>query len=115
MILSQVKCYYFLGQLHIDYMIKDNLEVAFADPVRIDDEDKKEELGESEREHIIKRKQKIFKSFSRGIELADSIKQSWLIFNGAIYIWNNFLHIFKNPINDSKLLPDLSQLLKQLF
>lgn len=37
------------------------------------------------------------------------------MFNGAIYIWNNFLHIFKNPINDSKLLQDLCQLLKQLF
>jgi hypothetical protein len=38
MILSQVKCYYFLGQLHIDYMIKDNFEAAFNDPIRIDED-----------------------------------------------------------------------------
>lgn len=42
MILAQVKCYYFIGQLNIDYMIKDNLEVAFTDPTRIDDDDKKQ-------------------------------------------------------------------------
>lgn len=35
MILSQVKCYYFLGQLNIDKMIKDNFEVAFTDPIKI--------------------------------------------------------------------------------
>ena len=37
------------------------------------------------------------------------------MFNGAIYIWNNFLHIFRNPINDSKLHPELCNLLKQFF
>jgi hypothetical protein len=51
----------------------------------------------------------------RGLKLADSIKQSWLVFNGAIYIWNNFLPIFRNPINDSKLLPEIAVLLKEFF
>lgn len=36
-ILAQVKCYYFLAQIHIDLMIKENFEVAFAQPVRIED------------------------------------------------------------------------------
>ena len=49
------------------------------------------------------------------MELAEQIQQSWLIFNGAIYIWNNFLHIFKNPKNDPLLLPELNQILKVFF
>ena len=116
MILAQVKCLYFLGQLHIDYLVKENYEVAFLNPTFIEEDDKsKEELSEAQKEEVLKRKRAVFKYFSRGIELAESIKQGWLIFNGAIYIWNNFLHIFKNPTSDSKLLPELGQLLKQLF
>lgn len=34
-IISQAKCYYFLAQIHIDEMLKDNFEVAFAEPIRI--------------------------------------------------------------------------------
>jgi hypothetical protein len=49
------------------------------------------------------------------MELAEQTQQSWLIFNGAIYIWNNFLHIFKNPKNDPLLLPELNQILKVFF
>ena len=37
------------------------------------------------------------------------------MFNGAIYIWNNFMMIFRNPINDSKLLPEISTLLRDFF
>ena len=54
-------------------------------------------------------------NFVKGLKLADSIKQTWLVFNGAIYIWNNFLTIFRNPINDSKLLPEITNLLKEFF
>jgi len=53
--------------------------------------------------------------FLKGLERADSINQSWLVFNGAIYIWNNFLSIFRNPTSDSKLLDSISLLLKKFF
>lgn len=57
----------------------------------------------------------MFEFYEKGLKLAESIQQHWLIFNGAIYIWNNFIHIFRNPINDSKLHSSLNQLLKKFF
>lgn len=53
--------------------------------------------------------------FLKGLKLADSINQTWLVFNGGIYIWNNFLPVFRNPINDNKLLSELTNLLKEFF
>ncbi len=53
--------------------------------------------------------------FLKGLKLAESIKQTWLVFNGAINIWNSFLPIFRNPINDNKLLPEITNLLKEFF
>lgn len=54
-------------------------------------------------------------NYLKALKLADSIKQTWLVFNGGIYIWNNFLPIFRNPINDNKLLPEITNLLKEFF
>jgi len=38
-----------------------------------------------------------------------------MLFNGAIYIWNNYLPIFRNPVNDSRLLPQVADLLGDYF
>jgi hypothetical protein len=51
----------------------------------------------------------------KALKLAESIQQSWLIFNGAIYIWNNYLPVFRNPINDSRLMPEIAGMLKDYF
>lgn len=118
MVVTQSKCYYFLAQIHIDQLLRDNFEVAFADAIPIEEEEedsKPEELSPTAKDSILARKRKIFSEFSRGMELAEQTQQSWLIFNGAIYIWNNFLHIFKNLKNDPLLLPELNQILKGFF
>ena len=72
-------------------------------------------VSEEKKKEVEEKKKVIFKMFARGLELAQSIQQYWLVFNGAIYIWNNFLHIFRNPVRDSQLHPDLSQLLRKFF
>lgn len=58
---------------------------------------------------------KVFEYFTKGLEISESIQQHWLVFNGAIYIWNNFLHVFRNPGNDSKLHKNLGALMKKFF
>jgi hypothetical protein len=40
-------------------------------------------------------KREIVHDFMMGLKLADSLKQSWLLFNGAIYVWNSYLPYFK--------------------
>lgn len=99
----------------IDNLIKDNFEIAFADPVRVEESEDPEELGQDKRDQVMSLKRKMCSNFVKGLKLADSIKQTWLVFNGAIYVWNNFLTIFRNPINDSKLLPEITNLLKEFF
>jgi len=56
-------------------------------------------------EEITKDKMKIINYFLKAAELAKSINQTQLIFNGAIYIWNNYLPVFREKENDFKLLP----------
>lgn len=51
----------------------------------------------------------------KSLEDATVSQQNYLIFNGAICLWNNFLHIFRVTSNDSKLRADLLPLLKDYF
>jgi hypothetical protein len=97
----------------IDNLIKDNFEIAFAEPIRVDEAT--EELLQEKQDYVVQQKRKMCSYFLKGLKLADSIKQTWLVFNGAIYIWNNFLPIFRNPINDNKMLPEITNLLKEFF
>jgi hypothetical protein len=57
----------------------------------------------------------IFNLGINGLKLADSINQSWLVFDGAIIVWNSYLNVFCDKSNDSKLFPDIFKLLKEFF
>ena len=37
MILIQAECFFRMAQILIDNLIKENYEIAFADPVKVDD------------------------------------------------------------------------------
>lgn len=39
MIVAQSKCYYFLAQIHIDQLVRDNFEVAFQEATQVEEED----------------------------------------------------------------------------
>jgi hypothetical protein len=115
MILAQAKCHFQIAQVHIDLLTKRNFEVAFEEPVMIDSEEETKPLSEDEQQGLLKQKRQILAYYSRGLQLAKSIGQHWLVFNGAIYIWNNFLPIFRNPSNNTRLLPEMGQLIKAYF
>ena len=116
MMLNQIECNYILALSYIELLLKDNFEIAFADAVRINvDEgegDILEPITPEKSEQTLNYKKAIVNHFIDGLKIAESIQQTWLIFNGAIYVWNNYLPIFRNPSNDGKLLPEIINLLK---
>jgi hypothetical protein len=76
-----------------------------------------EEQGESEgkTKEARERKGEVTAFLKRNLEFALTAQQNYLVFNGAICLWNNFLHIFRVTANDVKLRPDLVPLLKDYF
>lgn len=120
MILIQVECYYILSQCCTDSLLKEGFEIAFIEAVQANEEEEeggieKVDISTEKKAEILGLKCSIIDYYKRALKLAESIQQSWLIFNGAIYIWNNYLPVFRNPTNDPKLLPEISSLLKEFF
>ena len=119
MILIQAECCYILALSYIDLLLKENFEIAFAEPTRINAEDQdneeQEPLSPRKIDQVLTYKKDIVRYLIQGLKHAKSVGQSWLIFNGAIYIWNNYLPVFRNPSNDSKLLPEILNLLGEFF
>lgn len=120
-----------MGQIKIDELNQDNFEVLYEEPVRINDDEKEGEreeglrqekdlatagkLSEETLKELKVRKNEVLHYFKRGLDMASSIQQYSLVFNGAIYIWNNFLHIFRSPSNDVKLKSEVPAILKDFF
>ena len=77
--------------------------------------EEQEPLSPRKIDQVLTYKRDIVKYLVQGLKLAKSVGQSWLIFNGAIYIWNNYLPVFRNPSNDSKILPEILNLLGEFF
>lgn len=97
LIIAQGHCCLYLAQIKIDELYQQNLEPLFE-----------EEEGRE-------RKAEVLAYLKRNLDFALTSQQHYLIFNGAICLWNNFVHIFRVTANDAKLRPDLAPLLKDYF
>jgi len=61
------------------------------------------------------KKAEVVSYLKNSLEYALKTQQSYLAFNGAICIWNNFLHLFRVNANDSKLRTEVIDILKDYF
>ena len=77
--------------------------------------DEDESLKEEEKKELKNQKTDVVSYLKKCLELSLTSQQSYLTFNGAICIWNNFHHLFRVNANDSKLRPDVVDILKDYF
>ena len=61
------------------------------------------------------KKSLIVAHFVKGINLSLRAKQMWLIFNGGIFIWNNYMHLLKVTKNDKVLHSGTIEMFEHLF
>lgn len=101
MIIAQGHACLYLAQIKIDELYQLNLEPLLVE----------EGEGEEGRE----KKGEVTAFLKRSLDYALTAQQNYLIFNGAVCLWNNFIHVFRVTANDTRLRPDLSALLKDYF
>jgi len=58
----------------IDNLIKDNFEIPFAEPIRVEDTDNPEDFSQEKKDSVLSLKRKMCSNFVKGLKLADSIK-----------------------------------------
>lgn len=70
------------------------MEVGF-EGIELLEQDTEWEYLEEEKSKFKSLKVEFAKRIQQGIKLASAGKQSWLIFNGVILFWNNYLPVFR--------------------
>ena len=98
--IQQILTEFLIVEALIQILLENGYQFALEKNERITN---KKILVEMKTEVINEYKKKIVDHFLNGLETAYKIKQKWLIFNAGIILWNNYLPVFKNSINDSKL------------
>jgi hypothetical protein len=115
MIANQIETLHILAQTKIMNLTDDNVEPAFQKIIPIDPKKDLQEATEEKKATWQKMKTDIIDFHLKALNLINSIQQNWMIFNGAISIWNSYLMTFKNPLNDERLLPEIVKLLQAYF
>jgi hypothetical protein len=115
MIANQIETLHILAQSKIENLTENNIEPAFKEISFISQSKEVPEVTEQLKTEWNKMKLDIIDYHLQALVLISQIQQNWMIFNGAIYTWNNYLLTFKNPLNDEKLLPEILDLLKAYF
>lgn len=115
MIANQIETLHLLAQTKIYDLINSNIEPAFDEISSINPKKEMSLAEEKTPEQIRQIKVDIVDYHLKALDLINQIQQNWMIFNGAINTWNNYLMTFKNPLNDEKLLPEIVKLLDRYF
>lgn len=101
------KILYLKAQALIKKLTENEVEFAHEDSNTPSDENKVDNSS--------KTKIEIINSFIKGTEIAVKLKQTWLIFNAGILVWNIYLPLFKNVQNTQKFHPLTINLFEMFF
>ena len=93
-----------MAQIKIDEIYQLNSEPLFGE--------EEDGMKEEQKKEVQEKKSEVVLFLKKSLDYAQISQQSYLTFNGAICIWNNFLHLFRVNANDSKLRPDVVDILK---
>ena len=112
MLVKQSESWFTMAQAGILNLGTKGYHFAFVDEPEVSSQGGFSEYSDEE---LLRKKKSIIKAFESGAVLAESIAQYWMVFDGAITLWNCYLPIFKNSLNDGALLPEIKGMLKCFF
>ena len=110
--ICQIKILFIKAQSIIKKITDDGVEFAMSELMFINST---QTSAKHSAEVYFEMKNEIISSFIIGAEIALKLKQTWLIFNAGIIIWNTYLTVFKNVQNNRNLHPNTINLLDCYF
>lgn len=76
-------------------MLEEEIEIGHKQLITLEDDQDEREFTNEDRTRFHQQKVKFTEHIIKAIKLGSQSKQTWLIFNGAVEFWNNYLPIFK--------------------
>ena len=119
LIIAQTQVNYLLSQTYADKLLEEDLEIAYFDLKTLEEEDEEEfeprEFTEEQKRMYAEWKEKVYTHIEKGCEMGLSVRQTWLVYNAAIILWNLYLPVVRLPDFQSKLIPNSKSAFRVCF
>ena len=95
-----------MAKCYVEYLLDDDVEIGHKDLVTIEEDQDEREFTNEDRARFHEYKIAFTKHIIEAIKHGSQSQQTWLIFNGAVEFWNNYLPIFKQISFFEKILDE---------
>lgn len=106
LIMAQSESHATLAKCYVEYLLEEEVEIGHKDLVTLEDDQDERDFTNEDRALFLEQKVKFTEHIIKAIKLGSQSGQTWLIFNGAVEFWNNYLPIFKLPGFYDKILDE---------
>ena len=122
---AQANAHYVKARLYGNELLGKGYEVGYAKGVRVDEDvsnpvppDESTPIPEEEKlspSELDRMKSSLLSEISLGLGLATSIKQAWLVTNGAVILWNLYLPVLRVPEFEAHIYASALDTFKQVY
>jgi hypothetical protein len=104
LIMAQSESHNILAKCYVEYLLDEEIEIGHKDLVTLEEDQDERDFTNEDRARFQEQKVKFTEHIIKAIKLGSQSNQTWLIFNGAIEFWNNYLPVLKQGEFQEKIL-----------
>ena len=79
----------------MEFLLEEDVEIGTEQLVAIDEEGEERQWTSEEKAKLSNYKQQFLNNIVKAVQKGVQTKQSWLVFNASIELWNNYLPVYK--------------------
>lgn len=95
LVIAQSEAHFILAACYVENLLQDDIEIGFRDLITVEEDQEDREFTNEDRQRYQEWKAKFPYHVIQGVKQGQQTGQTWLVFNGAIDLWNNYLPVFK--------------------
>jgi hypothetical protein len=95
LIIAQSESHAVLAKCYVEFLLEEEIEIGHKNLVTLEEDQDERDFTNEDRIKFHEWKVKFTQHIIEAIKLGSQAGQTWLIFNGAVEFWNNYLPIFK--------------------
>jgi len=84
-----------MAKCYVEYLLGDDVEVGYKELVTIEEDQDDRDFTPEDKAQFQEWKVKFAYHIGKSVKRGHQAGQSWLVFNAAIELWNNYLPLFK--------------------
>jgi len=123
LVLAQAEAHLLIAQSSGELLLENDVEICYEDLVLCEQEIEEvaeenaepKEFTEDQKNQFHEWKQTLCTHISKSAILAQSVNQSWLVYNICVYLWNNYLKIFREAEFSKKIFKGAKEAFKDCY